>query len=307
MKIRFSLWNTDFFCIRRRTRIIPYTMNDYSDFYYGNYKKMMSSSVLSDTEEQTLHTVVDARNIKEKKKETKEKKPKDKRKILIAFCVLIASIALLFLSVELLSPKGLVSELSAFFVKNPAFENAYAVNFGSFSTLEEARGLAGSLRDMGGGGYIVFDGKYNVLSSAYRSETEAKTIAESNGGTVYPIAVEKVDKTNFPIKLRDAVSKTEGYKELLFEKLYSLSVGYDEGVINEQQVRAEVKLLLGQFQALTEQYMSEYSLYPEKTVLDYCVALTAAEGMLNNLLDEDLERPDLLADLRYSYLLILFL
>ena len=279
-------------------------MEDYSDFYFGKYKKERENKEKDETyshlgDERKPH-VEDTRKIEKKEKI----KQGFKHKYLTVICVLCISVALLFLSVEYFSPIGIVNEIKSFSKSETKGFSLYAVSFGTFENLEAARNSAMAIRSSGGGGYILFDGVYNVLASAYKSEEEASKIANINTAKVVEIKITPPSEKDFSIKIRDSAKKTFSFKESLFETLYDISTKLDLGEITKEEAIARIKIARDDFKLLIEDYIDNYKQDGNDKALSYCAKLTTALELLNNLLNEKLERPSLLADIRYSYLVI---
>ena len=271
-------------------------MEDYSDFYFEKYKK---ERVGDDAHHH--FSIEDARV----NKNIKKRKNAVKHKYLLVICLFCISIALFLLSVEYFSPVGIVNEIKNLSSRNESMLTFYAVSFGSFDNLEAARNSASAIRNAGGGGYIYFDGIYNVLAAAYKNKKDAESIVGINTAKMIEIKVAIPKEQDFSQKVRKIAKKTFTFKESLFDKLYELSAKLDLGRVSKEETLATLKILRDDYQSLIKDYTDSYKQDNGEFALNYCIKLNTALELLNNLLNENLERPSLLADIRYSYLLII--
>lgn len=295
---------------------------DYSQYYYGRYKKMFRSgyfqSYKPDNSDFTMtkefsgnereqntepHTVVDMRrNVRD------DYKPKKKRgkNIAITICAIIMCMSILLLSVDFFSAKGIVEELRGVFsFSKETCTNYYAINMGSFNTLTEARNMSDAIRNQGAAGYITNNGTYNVLAACYLNYEDAKAIADANSATIFTIRVFQKNKKNLPVKLRDSYQLTVGYEKTVYDSLYSLSNRLDENEINEDDCRQTIIELKGRIQSKTKDFMDLSADYTDEYTLEIRVSIIACLSAIDNLTNSSLIRPNLLCDIRYTYLMIL--
>ena len=126
-----------------------------------------------------------------------------------------------------------------------------------------------------------------------------------NTAKMIEIKVANPKEQDFSQKVRKIAKKTFAFKESLFDKLYELSVKLDLGRVSKEETLATLKILRDDYQSLIKDYTDSYKQDNGEFALNYCIKLNTALELLNNLLNENLERPSLLADIRYSYLLII--
>ncbi|NCA67139.1 MAG: hypothetical protein EOM87_03640 [Clostridia bacterium] len=295
---------------------------DYSQHYYGRYKKLFRSGYFENSFEsypdnaadnivdasspnfnETPHTIIDMRQNSSAKVKVRRSKGKS---FVLTVCVLVMCVSILFLSVDFFSSKGIVGELkSVFTFTNDDCVNYYAVNMGTFNTLTEARQLSEAIRVKGAAGYITHSGAYNVLAACYISYNDAKAIADSNAATVFTIRVFKKSRKDFPAKLRDSFDNTVGYEKSVYDTLYSLSNQLDEGDITENECIQSIVELKGRIKAKTDGFMEQSAANSDNFTLEYRVKIIACLAALDNLTNTVLLRPNLLSDVRYTYLMVL--
>jgi hypothetical protein len=297
---------------------------DYSQFYYGRYKKLFRSGYLdqasfgmasevdefapepeknSDNNAQGSHRIVDIR------RSSAENFPHKKRRgkgIIITLCALIMCVSILMLSVDYFSAKGIVGELkSVFSFAKEECANYYAINMGHFDTLTEARQLSDAIRSRGAAGYITNDGAYNVLASCYVNYDDAKGIADINDAEVFTIRVFPKNKKELPSKLRDGYITAAGYEKTVYDTLYSLSNRLDEEEITEADCIQPIVELKGRIKAKTDVFMELSEGYTDAYTTEIRVSIIACIAALDNLTNSALIRPNLLCDIRYTYLMVL--
>ncbi len=252
----------------------------------------------------TVHTVIDMRNIRpQAQKGGKRGKAKG---ITITICAILMCVSILLLSVDFFSAKGIVGELKT--VLSLSKETAgtyYAVNMGSFNTLSEARQLSDGIRSRGAAGYITYNGKYNVLAACYVNYDDAKTIADGNGAAIYAIRVFPKNKKNFPSKLREEFENAAGYEKTVYDTLYLLSNRLDEGTLNESDCIASIAELKMRVKADTDRFIELSETYSDEYTQEFRVGIIACLAALDNLTNTSLIRPNLLCDIRYTYIMVL--
>lgn len=292
---------------------------DYSQFYYGRYKKLFRSGYLDcsnfcaasqnadaeperENDAQGEHRIIDMR-----RSNTKNPRAKKRGKgIIITLCALIMCVSVLMLSIDYFSAKGIVGELkSVFSFAKEECSNYYAVSMGRVETLAEARQLSEAIRQRGAAGYITNDGAYNVLAACYTSYDDAKSIADLNGAETFIIRVFPKNKKQLPTKLRQSYESASGYELTVYETLYPLSNKLDEKKITENDCIQAIVELLGRIKAKTDSFMEQSEGISDAYTAEIRVSIIACIAALDNLTNSQLLRPNLLCDMRYTYLMIL--
>ena len=127
----------------------------------------------------------------------------------------------------------------------------YALQVGVFDEEANAEEMAQTLKDKGGAGYIIQDGdSYRVIISAYRTEAEAENVktrlAEEQklDSKLYNITTEQINvelsaPEEYLAQLEDAIEESADIHEALLE----LSLSYDKGDLNLEQVKSELETL----------------------------------------------------------------
>jgi hypothetical protein len=175
--------------------------------------------------------------------------------------------------------------------------------------MSRAREAADLYRQRGAGGYVVNDGSYRVIAAVYQNKADAeviveKLISDSLSGTIYEIKGAKVGYDKFGDigpDLQNAVEFCGG----MYKKLYDLSIDLDKEEITENDAKIEIEMLYEEAEASKETLITKTLDYStDETVLMIRAELSACSAILQNLNDSNIERPSLLADVRYSYTMI---
>jgi hypothetical protein len=120
----------------------------------------------------------------------------------------------------------------------------YAVQVGSFATLEEAETAAADAHDKGGAGFVYKDGSYRVLVSSYLTQTEADEVRQKIAGTYPNAAVYKLKSDEILLSIVAAPLQSsalsQGFSLLpeLVRELQRLSLSLDRGTMDVSSVRA---------------------------------------------------------------------
>ena len=84
--------------------------------------------------------------------------------------------------------------------KNKSINKSYyAISFGIYDNIEDARTAMNNLLSIGAGGYILkYENKYNVLGAIYLNESDANSVIDSNkkynyNGMTYELSVFKIN------------------------------------------------------------------------------------------------------------------
>jgi len=228
----------------------------------------------------------------------------------IAVLMVVLCFALTIVSADIISGGDLFKNLAQVFNPESDVPVYYAVEVGSYSTVEEARAAGDVYRDRGAGGFVINDGSYRVIVAVYKNKEDADSIIEkliNDGlsGTIYEI---KGAKVNFD-KFGDIGPDLEAaalYCEKMYGQLYDLSNRLDKLEITENDAKIEIQMLYEETEASKETLITKTLNYSnDEIVLMVRAELSACAAILENLNDENIERPSLLADIRYSYTMII--
>lgn len=192
------------------------------------YSEFKSQFRENESEFNGEYKVEDTRNFPEKQQKQKVEKsiiaptPK-KRKFFKYFFVFFLVIVLIFsatlLYFELFTDNG-INTLFSKIAKEADFY--YCISSGRFTTLDEAKANADNAKSMGAGGYIHYDGGYNVLLSLYLDEKTANQVAEKHGYKVVKIFKSSPLK-GLPPSLLGDYDKCKNFEIDLIQELYNAS------------------------------------------------------------------------------------
>lgn len=117
--------------------------------------------------------------------------------LIVIVCVMVIMVGRLFSDIlvgDLLFNAGSVKiECSTF----------YAICFGEFDSLDDAKKCAVWLENAGGAGYIFKSDKYLVFARTYDNESDAKKVIENIGTTIYDGSVKTFKTKSKKIKLKN--------------------------------------------------------------------------------------------------------
>jgi len=263
-----------------------------------------------DSKETELHTVTDMRTPKRRednKPRPNERRPRRRRNrgvrgVAMALCVFVLCLSLLLLFADTLLPSGVAGYVVEAFAKEP--QAVYAVSAGAYDTLAEARAVSDSVRARGGAGFVAFDGKYNVLLTAYESKTDAVAVADKNGYTIYPILTQGVGLNDFPLAYRAKVKPLIDYHLDVYRTLYDLSDQLAQKGTNVAYCRRRVQGVKEGLEEKAAPFLSATASATDSLTLNYRATLEATTAALDNLVTVSTEA-QFLGDLRWTYIMVL--
>lgn len=221
----------------------------------------------------------------------------------MTICLVLALFCGMILAADYLTPNGIASYVVTTFAKEPAC--VYAVSAGSFDTLEQARVVSETMREMGGAGFVAFDGKYHVLLAAYPTKQEAQSVADKGGYTLFAVRTEGLQEKDFPLRIRSSVKGLIGYQTEVYRQLYDWSVQLSEGGTGVAYVKQRVQAIRQSLEQRAEPFLSAASGETESTICNYRSVVQGILGALENLENRTCSDNVFLAELRWTYLLVL--
>ena len=259
-----------------------------------NYRHIATSSPT------TPHVIEDTRHTKAAP--VKRVKPR-RRPMLAATCVLVALACLVLLVADLLVPNGIADYVVTAFAKQP--QCAYAVCLGQYDTLDAARAAATVSREMGGAGFVAYDGKYNVLLAAYVTQQEAQAVAEKGGYTLFPLYIDCLQEKDFPLAVRGKVKPLVDYPVQLFEQLCQWTTQLAQHGTTVAYVQQRLQAVRDALYQNAHEFLTATAQTTDATTLNYRSVLSGALAALDNLCAHSDGEALFLADLRWTAIMVL--
>jgi len=139
----------------------------------------------------------------------------------------------------------------------------FAVTLGEYNTYDEAEKVSLGATIQGASGYIWYDEKYFVIGGIYFAEEDAKKVMNNLQESNYSLSIKKITLNSFDIKFAEFdnknVRKIENavdYFDKIIESLYSYSIDFDKGNLNNLAIssylgdmRGECKVLISEMQS----------------------------------------------------------
>lgn len=268
---------------------------DYSEFSYKNYLFKNGKFVKSPKT-----------NTKYSKKQTK-KRALDRQGAFVATAIMLC-FAITILMANFVSGGNflsLVAQKDVLIYENKSEYFALAIDFYSDESI--AHITADELRQMGGGGYIVFDKGYYLIASVYGNSDDAEAVKKrlnSQNASIYKLKMDepklywctKAEKSN--------VQNTLKYAEIVYNELYAISVSIDKGEMLEYDARVAIKALIDKVDNIKTEFENNIvkaTLKSNKIRTELSVII----AMLDNLLNNKLPRYNLVSDVRFTYTAVL--
>lgn len=240
----------------------------------------------------------------------KPKSEKHKRKIdfngVIAAVLIFLCFFITLLSVNYISGESLLQLMKK--MNNGESTTYYAVAADSYESAESISIDADELRLLGGAGYLINDEKYYLIAAVYSNLADAEKILEgisSPSACIYDIKLTEPSLKWCNDEDLETVKNTLTYAESIYNVLYSVSVRLDKGDISEFQAMSEITVLKTEIEALQQTFGQLDYTDNQLEFLKIKVELMTAVSMLDGLASGGLYGNDLVADVRYSYTLIL--
>ena len=152
------------------------------------------------------------------------------------------------------------------------------------TTSEKAQISATDVREKGGAGFIINDGKYNVIASVYDKESDVKKVSKNiENSTVYPLKIESISLVETSNKsLNSSVEKAFGIHEKIYSEVMENLALYENGKIEESKLWYAVEKITEEVVALNEKLRSFQSTYDLLYLPILCDYLQSSSAVLTN-------------------------
>lgn len=263
------------------------------------------------------YTIEDMRTKKKSKmnitSDTKNVKTKvrgnSRKRDIIAVMMVIICFMLTIVSADIISGGEIFENLAEVFATVSGVPVYYAVEVGSYADIDSARAASDMYRNVNAGGYVINDGSYRVIAAVYTNKDDAeavvtKLINDGLSGSMYEIKGAKVNYNKYG-DIGNDLEAAVNYCETIYGKLYKISIDLDKGEITENQAKIEIQTIFNETLETKNTLVERTKSYPyDDTVIMVRAELLAYCAVLENLNNDSITRPSLLADIRYSYTLI---
>lgn len=223
------------------------------------------------------------------------------RKTALLVCLFLVMTLSTFVACDFITQGGVIATIGDW-VSAAAIERTYyALASAQFDNLTDARAYSAALRMQGGAGYIAKNGDaYCVYAELYDNRETADTVkAKNEGSFLVEMPIKKIDYKRFEDKFRAAIEGYLAYATTLEAGLNQIAEGLQNGTQTLQSAKDRTQTLkdgleqsIRQFNVLAEQMTSGDT---DAVLSD----MRAALGLLDNLTNDELSRPNYLCDVRY--------
>ena len=177
---------------------------------------------------------------------------------------------------------------------------------------QNAQGLmsAGEVKNMGGAGYLFFDGKYYLAAAIYKTREDAEKVKKdtaNSGGLIYELTVSDPKLEWCRGGNKSAVKRAVVAAYDLYNGLYDVSVRLDEGNLDMVDAIAKINVLAANLDKLTadfEETIKNENKFGYVKTKTYLLILSA---LLDNAKSEILAGANASGAVRYAYCAALFL
>lgn len=187
----------------------------------------------------------------------------------------------------------------------------YAVELYRSPDFESSHVFADALRKQGGGGFVKKAGEsYVVLAACYERVDDAKKVVDKlmvdgNDAKIFNMVIPFYPEKDYGLDNNIYFDKCIIYADMVYRNLFEISNSLDLEKIGETNAMNKIKMVTERVKTTRK----KLELFEQKKV-DYRVAklkieMDIAIAMLENLSNPELTRPNLLCDIRYTYLFVL--
>ncbi|MDE5756636.1 MAG: hypothetical protein K2I23_06055 [Clostridia bacterium] len=176
----------------------------------------------------------------------------------------------------------------------------YAVVLKTCDSYSVARMYAEQQRLMGGAGYILKDGeKYALVGDIYDDLADANAVvSENEGSRLINIEVKEVDFDNLFKGSSQLFRSMGGYCSGLLTQLDVIADDLTASKIDKTKALENIEVIKDNLEAQYNQLSAEVG--DDKNAALLLADIDATLGILSNLLNSSISRPNLVCDIRYS-------
>ena len=188
----------------------------------------------------------------------------------------------------------------------------YSVEIYEFDDLLTAKVYAEKIREETGAGYIFnSDNKYSIIGALYKNQEDASSVAEKmkkggfEGAKVNSIPIKKINLSLFPESISEIVEVIYKYFFNVIERLYDISNDLDKELTDNESALINIEKIFSNLTELEKQFKSKTALHKtDMEIIRFKAQFNAVKASVENLLNANLARPNLLCDIRYTEILV---
>ncbi|MDE6471398.1 MAG: hypothetical protein K2L52_00010 [Clostridia bacterium] len=176
----------------------------------------------------------------------------------------------------------------------------YAVALKTCDTYSVARMYAEQQRLMGGAGYIIKDGEqYALVGDIYDDLSDANAVVSANEGSkLINIEVKEVDFDSLFKGSSQLLRSMGGYCSSILTQLDVIADDLSASKIDKIKALENIEVIKNNLELQYEELSSEVG--DSKNAQLLLADVDATLGILSNLLNSSISRPNLVCDIRYS-------
>jgi len=170
--------------------------------------------------------------------------------------------------------------------------NYYAVNTGSFSSVELASEVATKIKNLGGAGYVYkHNGEYNVLMYVYSSREDAISVSQkvTEQGFNPSILTLECGAKNYAYNLssddRQTFINAINSFDSIYSQLYKITNNYDSKQTTISASRLELITMQKDFERMYTKFLNTFSNTQDENIVKIIKKLDIVSGELEILVD----------------------
>lgn len=223
------------------------------------------------------------------------------RKIALCVCLFLVVTASTFVACDFLTQGGVIGALADMAEATKIQKTYYFLASAEFDTLTDARAYSAALRLQGGAGYVAKRGDtYYVYAEMYDNRQTAEAVSQKNKDSrLIELNVKNANLKRFDQKFRAALEGFLDYGPVLCEEMIQIADALQSGTTTVQAAKEKVNALkdgLDQDIKQLNVFVDQMAGDDAQTIID---DMRAALGLLDNLTNDELSRPNFLCDVRY--------
>lgn len=149
------------------------------------------------------------------------------------------------------------------FFKPNNVDYLYFIKIDSFTTYKQASNCASSIQNLGGAGYVYFDGSYSIIASYYSNKKSADAVlknikTEYKNATILKLEKQKLLNLNYSSKEKSIIKETVKTTDSNLALLNDLIIQYDKNEITKQKLSLNILQLSSNQSNAYEKFLSSF-------------------------------------------------
>ncbi len=225
-----------------------------------------------------------------------------KRKSWIMSLAIITCLLLTIVIGDFVTNGALLAKVSSLYRAQSAPKSGfYAIVLKSADNYSGAKISADQIRLVGGAGYIVKSGdKYLVIGDIYDDLTQANSVVEKNEGSqLISYEFEEIDFEKIFSDNSALMQSMGGYSVAIVSQLAKIGESLSSQQIDKQNAIDQIENIRDNLQVQFDELSAE-SKSDNPHVKTLLSDINVSLGLLSNLCSDNISRPNLLCDIRYT-------